>query len=142
MIVVCETLFRARYGRAETLLDEQIFEFRSENFSESFHKRLFAGLGNREVQRVAEKSEQPGNEKKFGPAVSRKQVRFEKKTIRSFDLNSLKIRFEAANFAAAFLSVQLQLRKELITNQLSLLKVTKLLTKWLSRMIGQIFNEF
>jgi hypothetical protein len=50
MIVVCETLFRARDGRAETLLDKKIFEFRSENFSEYFHKRLFAGLGNREVQ--------------------------------------------------------------------------------------------
>jgi len=65
VIIIRETLFRARNGRTETLLDEKIFKYRSENFYESFHKRLFAGLGNQKVQLVAEKSEQPGNEKKI-----------------------------------------------------------------------------
>ena len=94
MIVVCETLFRAGYGRAETLLDEKIFEFRSENFSESFHKLLFAGLGNQKVQRVAEKSEQSGKIIMLGFLCHRsengsKQKHFQNKNNLIFVINIL-----------------------------------------------------
>lgn len=63
VVVIFEVFLIARHCRTEALLDEQLDHPSPEYFAETFQERLLRlCVGDRDVERVAEEGEQPGEE--------------------------------------------------------------------------------